>query len=84
MKLIIKYELIGISRITEADELCKVRDGFWVDTDGKFCMSKDSAEYILPHMIHRIHKAEEEKFEEVVDADFDVKEANDGRSDHKD
>jgi hypothetical protein len=59
----------GISNVTEADELCKVRSGFWIDHSGKFCQSHEAEIYILPHMIQRIHKEQEEKYP-VVDAEF--------------
>jgi hypothetical protein len=75
MKLIITFELDGISKVTETDELCKVREGFWIDDSGNYCQSHEASIYILPHMIHRIHKAQEEKYE-VVDAEFQEEETS--------
>jgi hypothetical protein len=76
MKLIVTYEMDGISKVTEVDELCKVRDGFWIDGSGNFCLSCKAEIYILPHMIHRIHKEHEEGYSEtVVDAEFKKEES---------
>ena len=65
MRLIIKYEYNGPAKVTEVDEICKVRDGFWIDKDGEFCLSKDSHKYVMPHMIKEIRKIQEKQFEEV-------------------
>ncbi len=58
MKLIVTYELHGVSKITESDELCRLREGFWIDDSGGFCQSDDAVIYIMPHMIREIRKAE--------------------------
>ena len=58
MRLIITYELHGLSKITETDELCRVRDGFWIDDSGNFCQSQDAVIFIMPHMIREIRKGE--------------------------
>lgn len=60
MKLIISYELHGTSRFTEADEICRVRDGFWVNDSWKLCYSQDARIFIMPHMIKEIRKEKRE------------------------
>ncbi len=59
MKLIVTYELNGTSKVTEAVEICRVRDGFWIDDSGKICYSQDAQTFILPHMIKEIRKEHE-------------------------
>jgi hypothetical protein len=54
MKLFITYELHGSTKITETDEICRVRDGFWIDDSGEICFSNNAQKYIMPHMIKEI------------------------------
>lgn len=60
MRLIVRYELNGVIKTTEADELCRVRDGFWIDESGNFCQSMKAESFILPHMIKEIRKGDED------------------------
>ncbi len=60
MKLIITYELGGVLSVTETDEICRVRDGFWIDAEGKICFSKSAEKYIMPHMVKEIRKGDED------------------------
>lgn len=59
MRLIVTYELNGISKSTETDELCQLRDGFWIDDSGNFCQSMEAEIFIMPHMIKEIRKKKE-------------------------
>ncbi len=63
MRLIISYELKGVSKVTEADEICRVRDGFWVDDFGQICFSGDAQTFIMPHMIKEIRKLPGDQYE---------------------
>ncbi len=80
MRLYCAFELNGILEVVAVDELCKVRDGFWIDSAGnftenqydsagKFCQGVSAEKFIMPHMIKEIRKEQEEKHE-VVDAEF--------------
>jgi hypothetical protein len=60
MRLIITYELNGVSNVTETDEICRVRDGFWIDASGKICFSNEAQKYIMPHMVKEIRKGKNE------------------------
>ena len=42
MRLIVTYELNGISKITETDDLCKLLQGFWIDASGNFSQGLDT------------------------------------------
>ena len=60
MKLIVSYELNGVFRVTVADEICRVRDGFWVDGSWELCYSQNARFFIMPHMITEIRKEEKQ------------------------
>ncbi len=55
-KIVCTYEMNGVSSVTEANELCQLRGGFWIDEDGAFCQSIDARIFIMPHMIREIRK----------------------------
>jgi len=66
MKLRVKYELNGSSKVTEADEICRIREGFWIDESGNFTHGSDAGVFILPHMIKEIRKISEGGFGNFV------------------
>lgn len=76
MILKVTFELNGLSRITEVDELCKARDGFWIDGSGNYTQTHLADTFVMPHMIKEIRKEQEEKYEEVVDAEFNQEETS--------
>jgi hypothetical protein len=59
MKLRIVYELNKVLKVTETDELFRVRDGFRIDASGNYCQSIEAETFILPHMIKEIRKENE-------------------------
>ncbi len=67
MKLIISYELKGVSKVTESDEICRVRDGFWIDDSGQICFSNNAQTFIMPHMIKEIRKEHEDGYSDNQD-----------------
>ena len=67
MKLIISYEMKGVSHVTETEEICRVRDGFWVDDSWEICYSQDVQVFIMPHMIKEIRKEHEDGYSDNQD-----------------
>ncbi len=62
MRLIVSYELKGVSHVTETDEIWRVRDGFWVDDSWKLCYCQGAIFFIMPHMIKEIRKEIEDGY----------------------
>ncbi len=62
MKYIVTYELNGVSKVTESEEIYRVRDGFWIDDSGQICFSQDAQSFIMPHMIKEIRKEHEDEY----------------------
>ena len=62
MGLIVTYELNGISKVTEFDDICEVYDGFWIDDSGQICFMQDAQFFIMPHMIKEIRKEHEDGY----------------------
>lgn len=61
MKLYCSYDLNGVLKTTEVDDILKVTQGFWIDDSGNFCETSTGAKiFIISHMIKGIRREEEE------------------------
>ncbi len=59
--IVCKYEKDGKFKTVEVQELCFVREGFWIDSSGNFsdgidCECVGPELYIMPHMIKEMKK----------------------------
>lgn len=64
MKLKVTFELNGLSKVTEVEELHQVKGGFWIDKSDNFCLSHEAEIYVLPHMIRHVIKEHVEKYQD--------------------
>lgn len=59
----VKFEIEGKYKVVDIPEICKARDGFWIDSSGSFTQDNSAELFIMPHMIKEVKKINEEGFE---------------------